>query len=239
MPNKSHSTTDYFTSEVESFASHYRTKACFRDRLKLFVEAVQGAAPPPANVLDFGCGPGIIAVTLGELGYNVLGLDGAKGMVEAANANARSLQLKNVRFQHIEAAQLQLPAAGFDAVICSSVLEYVEDDLGLIRKLTDALSPGGCLMISVPTTESLGGMLEDFRHSMSKRLLRRERSPQLNYCLRRYRRKDFLAQLETLGLWPFNCTPFEFPLFGPFGTILSRSRFIGIMVLIIAQKPRL
>lgn len=39
----------------------------------------------------------------------------------------------------------------FDAVISGQTLEHTEDDAGLVRKMADALKPGGMCCIIVPT----------------------------------------------------------------------------------------
>ena len=45
---------------------------------------VSALVPPPARVLDAGCGTGRVAVRLAELGYEVVGCDVDAAMVEAS-----------------------------------------------------------------------------------------------------------------------------------------------------------
>lgn len=52
---------------------------------------VAGLVPPPARVLDAGCGTGRIAVRLDELGYDVVGVDVDATMLEVARAEAPGL----------------------------------------------------------------------------------------------------------------------------------------------------
>jgi SAM-dependent methyltransferase len=44
--------------------------------------------PPPARVLDAGCGTGRVGVRLAELGYDVVGVDADPAMVEVAREQA-------------------------------------------------------------------------------------------------------------------------------------------------------
>src|SRR5271169_5440722 len=94
--------TAFFSGAAEPFASNYQKNPCFRDRLQLFLRAVQQSTPAGAKVLDFGCGPGVIALALAQLGYDVMGMDGATGMVETARTRAKTLNVKNARFNHVD-----------------------------------------------------------------------------------------------------------------------------------------
>jgi len=47
------------------------------------------------------------------------------------------------------------PAAPFDAIIASHVLEHVDDPVALLRRMAGWLAPGGRLVIVVPNKESL------------------------------------------------------------------------------------
>lgn len=236
MSKHSYSTVSFFTSEANAFASLYEKKACFRDRRQLFVNAVSSVATPPAKVLDFGCGPGIIATALAQSGYDVLGVDIASGMIGTARANADALRLTGIAFRDWSKADNDLPNNAFDVVVCSSVIEYVEDDVTVLRLLVAALKPRGHLVISVPNRNSFTGKLEDWRHKVSRKYLAKVRSPQLEYSFRRYDTNDLLVQLAALGFESFRCRSFEFPFFGRIGILVSRLPWVGIMTLISARK---
>jgi glycosyltransferase involved in cell wall biosynthesis/2-polyprenyl-3-methyl-5-hydroxy-6-metoxy-1,4-benzoquinol methylase len=228
-------TTTYFTAEAERFHLLYQKKLCFQDRLNLFVEAVQRTTPAPAKILDFGCGAGNIAIALGAAGYEVLGLDGASGMVETARANAARLNLDKVRFQQVNAEEFDGRFGNFDAIVCSSVVEYIEDDLGLLKNFIGALRPGGCLIFSVPHSVSLFGKAEDVMR-LSGSYLRREGSRHLSFTSRRYQRNKLFSEIEKMGFKVSKSTTFEFPLFGQLGIKLSRWPLIGRMMLVEGRR---
>ena len=54
---------------------------------------------------------------------------------------------------------VQLPAAAFDVVYCSYVLEHVEGAEGVLDKLAAAVRPGGRLIIRVPDGDSVYGFV--------------------------------------------------------------------------------
>src|SRR6202023_3203928 len=49
------------------------------------------------------------------------------------------------------ALALPIPAASFDAVIASELLEHVWDDRGALAELVRVLRPGGRIAVTVPT----------------------------------------------------------------------------------------
>jgi SAM-dependent methyltransferase len=50
----------------------------------------------------------------------------------------------------LDLTALALPDAGFDAVICSHVLEHVDDDRVAMRELRRIVAPGGWALVMVP-----------------------------------------------------------------------------------------
>jgi 2-polyprenyl-3-methyl-5-hydroxy-6-metoxy-1,4-benzoquinol methylase len=229
---------DHFTETAEEFADQYQAKACFRDRLELFVAALQRTTPAPAPVLDYGCGPGVMSLTFAKLGYEVTGLDGAPGMVDLARRRQKKLNLPNASFELMPADRVALPPEKFSAVVCSSVIEYIPDDSGLVRSLVSALKPGGHLLISVPHTPSLGAVAEGAVRKV--RDLRKTADSKVNSLyLRRYRRAALLKRLEQLGLAQLNTTTFELPRLGRLGVGLSRIPLLGIMMLVVGRKTEI
>jgi len=49
----------------------------------------------------------------------------------------------------------------FDLILCSHVLEHVEDDVGAMRELARVLAPGGTVLVMVPVDLSRGQTYED------------------------------------------------------------------------------
>ena len=225
----------HFGSQAEHWRSLYRTRATFRDRLETFKGALRQVCPPPARVLDFGCGPGVMSLDLGITGYQVLGVDGAPEMIQVAENERNRLGLQNVSFGVAEAGGFCAPSASFDAVICSSVIEYLENDLALLEMFARAIRPGGVLLLSVPHTRSIVGALEDVlaRKGWLKRC---KANADHSFSKRRYDRRRLLATLRDLSLGEFRCRFFELPMLGAAGIPPSRIGWLGVMLLITAVK---
>ncbi len=229
------SSTEFFGQQAERWMRLYESKPQFRDRLRVFTQALRAVLPSGGRVLDFGCGPGAMALVFAEMGYQVTALDGSARMIEVARREQQRRGIENVRFDVMDAGALALPARHFDAVVCSSVLEYIEDDVGLVRRLHDALRPGGWLLVSVPHTASVPGWIEDRTRSLralSSRLGRKH----LGYSLRRYSRRGFTDMLRRVGFGEFRVCYFELPLPGLAAATLSRLAFVGVMMLVVCRR---
>lgn len=118
-----------------------------RKRLDFISDALSGKAQSRAKILDVGCGNGVISRHLGKLGFNVLGID----VSDATIARARELNtLPNVSFEVISAEQLVAQGDTFDAIICSEVLEHLQNPSSLLKVLYQSLKPDGILIVTVP-----------------------------------------------------------------------------------------
>ena len=99
------------------------------------------------TILNAGAGEGSFSPLL-------LAIPGAARVIEmdySYRASARST--RNSR-QHVVAASLTnipIKSASFEFVLCSEVLEHIDDDASALDELCRVLVPGGWLLISVPT----------------------------------------------------------------------------------------
>ena len=122
-------------------------------RAELFVSAAEANVPRNGQILDYGCGPGRIARLLAHRGFDVLGLDPSEGML--VTARQQSLAGLKLRFQWHPSGPITLPGGNFDAVVCSSVIEYVDDPDDLLQSFRRLLKPDGTLIISFANRLSL------------------------------------------------------------------------------------
>ena len=100
------------------------------------------------QVLDVGCGGGILAESMALRGAQVLGID----MGEAPLAVAQLHQLESgaeLDYRRATAEQLaESEAARFDIVTCMELLEHVPDPASTIRACARLVKPGGHLFFS-------------------------------------------------------------------------------------------
>jgi len=221
----------HFDNRSEQWTNLYK-RAVFRDRLRLFVDSALELVPSEAHILDYGCGTGVISLELANHKYSVDGVDAAEGMITQAKINKEDMKLDNVIFTKIDPNNFDLGEESYDAIVCSSVVEYVDDDIGLLKKFASALKPNGHLIITLPHDASLLAKLEDFIKSWPG--LRGKRD--VAYCQRRYNKSEFEETLRKFKFDKFSSTYFEVPKLGHLGITLSRLPFLGLMLMIRAKK---
>lgn len=115
-----------------------------------FVHFLRQKLGSAGRVLDFGCGPGNITNICKNAGYLMQGVDLSEVMIERARRRSKG---QGIGFSVLESAEpLDLPfePGSFDAVISSSVLEYVSDPLDCLKELSRVAAPGGFLILTVP-----------------------------------------------------------------------------------------
>lgn len=96
------------------------------------------------EVLDLGCGGGLVAVPLARQGARVTGVDVAAGALEAARAQADAEGLALTLVQ-APAQAVPLPDASVDVVICTDVLAHVDGPGRVVAEAGRLLRPGGVL----------------------------------------------------------------------------------------------
>jgi glycosyltransferase involved in cell wall biosynthesis len=58
-------------------------------------------------------------------------------------------------------AENGLPRHQFDTIVCSNVLEHVEDDRGALSAMRDLLAPGGRVVLVIPALRALYGSIDE------------------------------------------------------------------------------
>ncbi len=99
------------------------------------------------DILDVGCGEGPVALELAKLGHNVLGIDINPDRIQLASQSNKN---SNASFMLLEAEKIDQLQRKFDVIICSEVLEHVDNPETVINQLAKAIRRGGVLFLTVP-----------------------------------------------------------------------------------------
>ncbi len=101
-----------------------------------------------ADVLDVGCGGGLLSEGMARRGARVTGIDLAARALEVARDHAAQEQL-DIDYREISAESMaaEQPAA-FDLVTCLEMLEHVPDPGAVVRACAQLVKPGGHVVFS-------------------------------------------------------------------------------------------
>ncbi|PSJ47941.1 tRNA uridine 5-oxyacetic acid(34) methyltransferase CmoM [Zobellella endophytica] len=112
-------------------------------------ELLQTLPPRPLRILDAGGGFGPLSQPLAALGHRVVLCDLSGEMLALARAQVEEKGL-NDRFDFIQGPIQSLSAEDlgrFDLILCHAVLEWVEDQAGLLATLHELLADDGHLSL--------------------------------------------------------------------------------------------
>jgi 2-polyprenyl-6-hydroxyphenyl methylase/3-demethylubiquinone-9 3-methyltransferase len=116
----------------------------------LRLDWINGLAPLAGKqVLDVGCGGGILADSMARKGATVLGIDLATKALKVAQLHMLEAQTPNISYQEVpvEALAAERPAS-FDVVTCMEMLEHVPDPSSVVRACAQLVKPGGWVFFS-------------------------------------------------------------------------------------------
>jgi 2-polyprenyl-6-hydroxyphenyl methylase/3-demethylubiquinone-9 3-methyltransferase len=100
------------------------------------------------DVLDVGCGGGILAEAMARVGAKVLGIDLGQGVLDVAELHAIEAKVP-VTYRAVAAEDLARERPGaFDVVTCMEMLEHVPDPGATLGALAQLVRPGGDVIVS-------------------------------------------------------------------------------------------
>jgi len=122
------------------------------------------------TILDAGCGSGAHSVRLAKRGFNVLGIDISKYILEKAKSNIRLHNVENkIQFSCEDITSLPYENQSFKYILCWGVLMHIPDIDQAIAELTRVLKKSGTLIIEEGNMHSLQSFLTRIKGIFEKR----------------------------------------------------------------------
>jgi len=121
-------------------------------------EMVERHIRPGGRVLDIGCGAGREAIGLAREGFEVVGMDIAAQMVEAARANAQREGLA-ITFRVQSVTDLDDPPGSFDGAYWGGSYQHIPGHalrIETLRRIMQGLTPEGALILVAGYGEERG-----------------------------------------------------------------------------------
>ncbi len=100
------------------------------------------------NVMDFGCGTGLLSLHILPLVKSVTGIDSSTGMLEVLNSKIEIQKLSGIKTIYIDIDKGDRLAGEYDLITCSMTMHHIKDPSSLIEQFYDIVRPGGYLCIA-------------------------------------------------------------------------------------------
>lgn len=141
---------DYWQRQLEPVQTRLRELAHFQEG---------------EQVIDVACGTGLVsfpvATLVGSAG-TLFGVDISDGMIDIARRVAAERKLDHVRFERMDAEDLQIADSSYDVAICALGLMYVPNPRKALQEIYRILRPGGRAVASVWGQRNRCGWAEIF-----------------------------------------------------------------------------
>lgn len=124
----------------------------------------RGVAPllSLGEVLDIGCGDGMVAQLIGPQATRYVGVDRSAKLVSAAEK--RLHRRSHVSFTEADMHDLPFDSDSFDTVLMLHVLTYTKEPGRAVNEATRVLRPGGRIVVVTLAAHSHGDVVERYGH---------------------------------------------------------------------------
>ena len=95
------------------------------------------------DVLDVGCGTGLITMQLQPLVHSITGVDSSTGMLQVLNNKISNLKLANARTFEYDFTQGKKLPGKYDLIVSSMTLHHIKEIHKILEQLFELLVPGG------------------------------------------------------------------------------------------------
>ncbi|MBL7118239.1 MAG: class I SAM-dependent methyltransferase [Candidatus Syntrophoarchaeum sp.] len=102
----------------------------------------------PDFVLDFGCATGLYSIKFASNVKTIIGIDISSKMIEIANRNALTPNIKNISFSQSTIFNEELKKESFNIILSFNIIHFLENTQEGIQRLNELLRPGGLIISS-------------------------------------------------------------------------------------------
>lgn len=100
------------------------------------------------DVLDFGCGTGLLTLNLQPLVRSITGVDSSLGMLDVFKTKIAKQNLSNVKTLHAELDKGDVLSGCYQVVVSSMTLHHVKEIKPLLAQFCKIIVPSGYLCIA-------------------------------------------------------------------------------------------
>jgi len=144
--NPVNSETSTFDRKAASWDDKPRRAKLARDVARAIRDTVM--ITPEMDVLDFGCGTGLLSLQFQPLVRSVTGIDSSPGMLAVLEEKIREQGLTNVTARCIDVEKGEVPDGTYDLIVSSMTFHHIRNVQPVLAIFSTLLKPGGTLAIA-------------------------------------------------------------------------------------------
>jgi 2-polyprenyl-3-methyl-5-hydroxy-6-metoxy-1,4-benzoquinol methylase len=103
---------------------------------------------PEMDVLDFGCGTGLLTLQIQPLVRSITGVDSSQGMLDILDAKIKTQKLTNVKTRLADLDRGDTLDGKYDLVVSSMTFHHLREVQPVIEHIAGILKPSGCLAVA-------------------------------------------------------------------------------------------
>jgi ubiquinone/menaquinone biosynthesis C-methylase UbiE len=149
---------DQFGKQADAYARLVRSRT--DPSFTRFVEALHVTSVD--DVLDVGCGTGLLSLSLAATAAHVTGIDLTPEMLEQARALQAELRIDNVRWQQGDVLPLPFADGTFSIVVTKATFHHLTDPAAVLAQMIRVCTSSGRIAVSDLTPDP--AKVESFDH---------------------------------------------------------------------------
>ena len=103
---------------------------------------------PDMDILDFGCGTGLLTFALQPFVRSVAGVDSSQGMLDVFKTKVKEQKLSNIKASYLDLDNGDVLNGSYDLIVSSMTLHHIKNISTLLRQFYSILLPSGQLAIA-------------------------------------------------------------------------------------------
>lgn len=100
------------------------------------------------DVLDFGCGTGLLTLQLQPVVYSITGVDSSRGMIDVLKAKIDKQNLPNIKTQYLDTEKGDILKGTYHLIVSGMTLHHIKEIRPLLDQFYRILMPSGYLCIA-------------------------------------------------------------------------------------------
>jgi ubiquinone/menaquinone biosynthesis C-methylase UbiE len=103
---------------------------------------------PEMDVLDFGCGTGLLTFALQPFVRSITGVDSSQGMLDVFKTKIKEQNLCNVKANYLDLDRGDILKGSYNLIVSSMTLHHIRNITPLLKQFYSILLPSGQLAIA-------------------------------------------------------------------------------------------